>query len=313
MRVLASFTLIELLLAISISSFVMVGMMQGQRNVIKYMTGTRKLMVINRKVCLLFNQMERDFSSAIIPHLATEEKDVEKKEPEKKEEKEKKTPKVTPEEKEKEKEDNKFYFATVYEDEKRRIEGKQQQLLQHITFITTHPLQVYGQKVVRLVRIMYQLKLDREKGTKDKPSYQLWRKETTDLLNADFKQVEVAETKKPEHIIRSHLVADNLKELYIESVMPPQPKKDEKKGAPGDLGEEKMVASFVWGDKKETIDVLPQFVTIRLSFWDEDQKNDYFFECDVPILAYPARIEKPEAKEEKKKKEEKTNAKKARK
>ncbi len=282
-----SFTLIELLIAMAISSFVMMGMMQGQRNVMRFLNSSRNLMAINRKVCLLFNQMERDFSSAFIPVLA---ETVAMEEADRKGDRKKKKSKIQ-KEPENKRAKNSYFFSTIQEDAGVRIEGKKYQLLNRVSFITSHPLQLFGQRRVRLVRVGYELQIDRARKEQGRLVYLLIRKETTVLSNADFKVHEPEEGKQQE-TIRTHVVANDVRDVFIEYVMPKAKKKDEETQTP----EEEMIASFTWGDKKELKNVLPQYVRLRVTLWNKDLTRDYSFECVIPVLAYTKQVQQPEKK-----------------
>ena len=69
-----AFTLLELLIAIALASFIMLGMFKLYQGVVRYTQNVRNMMSVNRKVCLLFNQLERDLTSAYIPTLSKKEK-----------------------------------------------------------------------------------------------------------------------------------------------------------------------------------------------------------------------------------------------
>ena len=58
------FSIIELMIAIGLASFIMLGMMQGYRNAIRLQRNAQNLLVLNRRIALLFNQIERDITTA---------------------------------------------------------------------------------------------------------------------------------------------------------------------------------------------------------------------------------------------------------
>ena len=64
-----AFTLLEVMIALSLSCIVVFGMLQAYRNLMSYLDKVRDILVANRQVCLLFNQMERDFNTAFIPPI----------------------------------------------------------------------------------------------------------------------------------------------------------------------------------------------------------------------------------------------------
>ena len=228
----SAFTLLELLIATAISGFIIVSIMQGYRNAQKIHLKIRRTLDANHTACLFFNQIERDILTAFIPQEDTKKKDVKEEEKEQKI-KGKKTDK---------KENGTLYFkASVYENQTKKIDDKKYELFKTLNFINTNPLQVWGQKLVRQVRIAYMLTLDKKNSTNNRNVYKLYRKETTDIKNVKFKEPEIINRKKPEHPVRKHLVAKNIKELYIEYIMPKsQNPKDDDKQDP----EEKILKSF---------------------------------------------------------------------
>jgi prepilin-type N-terminal cleavage/methylation domain-containing protein len=65
-----AFTLLEILISMALSSFIIFGFMQSYQNLMKYLERARGMIQTNRKLCLLFHQFERDITSAFIqlPH-----------------------------------------------------------------------------------------------------------------------------------------------------------------------------------------------------------------------------------------------------
>ena len=161
-----AFTLIELLAALTVSGFIITGMMQGFRNVQKILMNSRQLLQLNREVCLLFNQMERDINTAcIIPEdipVKPLQKQTEKSDRNKKKEKKK----------------LKQLNATIYENETKRIEGKTYSLFKSVNYVNTNPLQVWSEHRIRLIRLAYQLEKDKGKSTPSLTTYNLYRNET---------------------------------------------------------------------------------------------------------------------------------------
>lgn len=309
-----SFTILELLLAMTISSLVMTGMMQSVRTTQKILARSRTLLNINKQVCLLFNQIERDFNTAIIveeskPEPKKTDKDKKKTKPksqkkedteeeketdEKEEAPEKKTPKKG--KKGEKKKETILFTGEADTDNSRKIEGKKYSPFIKVSFLNTNPMQIWGEKRERLVRVGYELVKNKEKSTKEGTSYDLIRKETAELKNTTFKEQDEAATEK-QPPIRKHVVATNIKEMYIEYSMP-KPKEEKKSKRPSDE-EKKTIDSFTWGDKKETKNVVPQSVDVRISFWDEKLKGDKTYSCLIPVFSYPTIKKKPPTKAKK--------------
>lgn len=298
-----AFTIIELMIALFLSSFIMLGMIQAYRNAVSSLGVCRESMAITRKVCLLFNELERDFSCLFIPYLNQEvipEKDQAEKKAEKKdqapEQKTEQTQDVGKKEDEKKsahkKEEPLKYalLAHVYEDETKRIQGRRFELFRSINFITTHPLQVYGDKRIRLVRVMYELVRDKKKSKPDKPCYNLFRKETLDLQNFKMKEEEGAGASS-QSAIRTYLVSDNVKEMYVELIAqkPIDEKEKEKQEEQKKKKDEvEEVRFFSWGEKDFTVGTAPQALEIQIILWDDALKRTQKFQIFVPVFSYPA-------------------------
>ena len=192
-----------------------------------------------------------------------------------------------------------FFKSDIYEDESKKIEFKKYELFKFVNFINTNPFQVWGQKRARFVRVLYSLVKDKKNSKGDRTVYKLFRKETSDIKNETFKEPEIINRKKPEHPIRTHLVAKNIKELFIEYTMP----KTEEQKKQDYREEEKEFKTFVWGKEKETKsknfeqkNIVPQYVSIRVTFWDDDFKEENTFQCMFPIFSYKEQIEKKDDK-----------------
>ena len=282
-----AFTLLEVMIALSLSCIVVFGMLQAYRNLMSYLDKVRDILVANRQVCLLFNQMERDFNTAFIPPIykkTAKEDDNVAKVPEKK------TLSKEKQEKEKQLEVEKYknyFLATYNEQDVRRHDGRSVYPFKNVALVNTNPLQVYGQRRVRMVRVMYELKLDKEKSRRDVQCYQLWRKETTDIDNVKMKINEFSAPTEIEktHPIRMHLVADNIKNFYLEYVFKEKTsghKSDEKDKKPA---EEKRF--FSWGDRKETMGTVPAQVDVFIEFWNILLTHSCAFRTSFMILSHP--------------------------
>lgn len=307
------FTLLELLLAMALGSFVMLGMMQSYRSVLRYIERTHSMMEINRQVCLLFNQMERDFETAFVfyPHKESTTKAAQELDTTKvgeiKPEKKKAFKDQTKEEKEKEKQEEEkllktFFIAKKDEDSTPlKVDTKKISALKKITFICSNPFQVYGQRKPRLVRVGYELVKNKEASKDDKIIYDLWRRETPDLLNTDMKDEEEAiDKKKP--VMQKHLVAIHVKGFWL-AYATQKPKKKNDIKQPSEESQEIMFSS--WGDIKENSGVVPQKIYAWIEFWDEQKTTSISFHALFPVVSYPTSKEKPKKMKKVKKKKKK--------
>lgn len=299
-----AFSLIELLIATTLSSFVILAMFQCYRNTDKFMNICRQIMSNDRKVCFFFNQIERDFTSVVMQPLVPDPKPSES--DEKKDDTEAKKQAEDKEKKKKDEKEVNFYFlALPHETEEFKVGSKKHKLLKSLNFVTTNALTVYGERRVRLVRVSYELELDKEKGKKGKMCYRLWRKETTNLKNKKLREEEQTvrtKAKRPE-AIRRHLIADNIRELSLEFQTP----RDEiVEGKPGrstskSSDNEEPYRSFEWGKEEETVKKIPQQINLYVTLWNSSLENTYPFACTMPIISF---WPNPAAKKEEKKVEE---------
>lgn len=329
------FSLMELLIALSLSSFIMVVMVQAYRNVGKFINNAHQMMVNDRKICFFFNQIERDFTSVVMQEPAaaakkkandpTQPEDPAQKKPDdatKKpdsaqklqapddnndddsfDDKDSKKSSGTNEKKKK----NQYFLAAVDDAHDFKTVGatptqKKHKLFKSVNFVTTNALQVYNDRRTRLVRVQYELEKDKEASKRDILVYRLIRKETTQLQNKKFQEKEKPVRKgaapSPDSI-RRHVIIDNVKEFSLEYVMP-KPEKEDGAHKPIFRGneEDKLIHSFEWGTEKELVGVVPQQVKIYITLWNEAHDNFYPFECMIPILTFwPDQDKEKEQKE----------------
>ena len=307
-----AFALLELLIALSLSSFIIVGLMKGYQGIMDYLERSRAMMAVNRKVSLLFNQLERDIMTAFIVPPQEEifpEKDKDReKHLQKKREDEDKAKTMTAEEKkkayEKKLEKLKEYFCgTIDEDQFIQIQGKRRFLFKNLTFLTTSALQVYGEHKVRFVRVMYELTKDKENSKDGHDRYILVRKETRDIENFKMRMSDFDYEKQQKQPIKTHVVADNIKHMSVNYVTFKKPKQSA--GLASKKQEDEEVRLTTWGEKPFTKGVVPCWVEVTISFWNRTMRGQDTFEILFPVLTYPTPQEKPEHEKEQKKDENK--------
>ena len=295
-----AFTLLEVVIALALSCVVVLGMLQAYRNLMGYFDKVKNILASNRQVCLLFNQMERDFNAAFIPPLYKEiKKDaVPGEEPQE-------APKA-PSEEDKKKEEaadrerlKNYFIAACNEDGKKRLEERYVYPFKRVSMITTNPLQIYGQRRVRIVRVAYELEADKPLLKQGIESYRLVRKETTDIENVGLKvsDGDAPTDHEKQHPIRTHLVAKDIKSLYVEYAYkkPAQKNEDTKKR---DATEEEMV-TCAWGEVKETQGVVPLRIDVFVEFWNSDYRQGLPFQASFLIFSYPTPPQMLEKKEKK--------------
>ena len=267
MKINKAFTLIEVLISLGISAFIIFAMMRVNLNVQSFIDKTYISSKTNKKVYLFLNQIEKDLSAAIIVDLEKKitDKKIEKNNPEL--------------DKQKTQEDMNYFKSTIFDGENFKKFGKKFELLKSLSFISTNAYEVYDEKNIRLVRVGYFLEKNKNLSKKDTIVYNLFRKETFDLKNVDFKVSQEMSDKNSQ--VRSFLIADNIKEFSIEYQL--LIKDNEYKDKTTDKNKELNL--FVWGQKDETKNILPNYVFIMVSFWDNRFIGENVFSKIVPILA----------------------------
>jgi len=301
MRKKAGFTLLELLIAMTVSTFVALTLMQSLRNVQRLITKSRNILLVNKSVTLLFNQIERDFNTAFIPSSGQIKDDKNNKDTNNKNKKDKKkeSKSKNKNKEDKDKKSKKIFFISEIDEDGGRFKTADRKFkaFKSASFVNTNPLQIWGQKKTRLVRVSYELIQNKEKSKKGPVSYDLYRKETLNIENEKFKEQEETfmgtgedkKTKKAYNAIKKNLVAANIKGMYVEYVMPKPKKKDAKERDSGE--EQEILRSATWGkNKKNTKNIVPQYVEIYITFWSGKsyKKNEEkTYSCLIPIFSYP--------------------------
>jgi prepilin-type N-terminal cleavage/methylation domain-containing protein len=278
MKAQSAFTLLEMLLAMTLSSVVIVSLLTVHRSMVTNLERAQDLMSIDHKVGLLFNQMERDFATAYIPFLALEEKHKKTASPGKQQPEQ---PRGDETQKKAAEQRKTFFVGKVNEQVGiSKFDGKKAELLSYVSFICTNPLQIIDEKRQRLVRVIYELIVDKTKSSPGAVVYQLVRRETTDLLNVRVRANELEEPAKNK-IIRSYVVADGIKSLFIEYSAP----KEQKGNKHIEEGEE--FSSFRWGERDDTKAVVPQKVSVWIDLWDAQKRKSFRFHALFPVFSYP--------------------------
>jgi hypothetical protein len=161
---------------------------------------------------------------------------------------------------------------------------------------------------------MYELVLDKSRSKGENYCYNLWRKETEDLENVKLKEDEVGYTTKSKATqIRKHLVADGIKEMFVQYVCrykeKDETKKAETKSAAAssqDAKDSKQLEKIeeriydVWGEVKQTKGIVPNRVNIYITFWDENLSKTVSFQSTFPVMSFSLLKETKKKKEDKK-------------
>ncbi len=282
MQVRRAFTIIELLISLSLASGIALSLVTIYKSSFSYLDKSREMIAINSSVCLLFNQLERDISAAFIP-WAIHEIDPINNPADQVAQQNQQT--LSPEEKKKAQQDedakkkNSYFFASIYDGNTYKLDGKKVSLLKEFSCITTGPMQFsYEERRPRIVRVSYVLEIDKERKHPTETFYTLFRKESVDIDDVKMLDDDTNVSKKGSSI-RTFLVADGLKGLYVEWYVPDTKVTDLKKESP-DIG------SFVWGDADPRRGVVPQYGVIKVEFWNAKATGGIVFQTTIPVLYY---------------------------
>ncbi|MBT4594379.1 hypothetical protein HOD08_00695 [bacterium] len=266
------FTLIEVLLAMTFGSIVILGITTAISQLRRSIDQVAEMTNNSRRVEFFFNQLERDLSTAIKPPLFDEKPSgAEEKEGEKKQ---------TNEKKEKKKKPIIFFLCKTAEDGDTTIKKKKFSLLRKLSMVNTSPLSTspmgtfarkrdHSESLVqnkdhnpRIIRCSYDLiEPKKKKAKRGEPiSYTLFRRETQNLRNEKLiTPKDTAELSKPEvaafNKIDTVKILDDIRALYIELVFPPEDdeKKEEKSTASKDEKKE-YKRTFTWPEEKKAPD-----------------------------------------------------------
>ena len=308
MKITRAFTILEMLISMSLSAVIFVGMLQIYRNIVTTLGSTHEMLNTNRKACLLFNELERDFNTAFIPFGYKSKSELEKEVKEKADKGEKvegeKTGGVQSKDDEKKKKEEELErlkkFFIVKDDEFAtavRLQNRLWRPFKMLSLVCTNPLQVYGQRRARFVRIIYELVKDKQKSKGDNEVFTLWRKETDNIDNINAKDPEISSDKEKPEVVRTYLVADNIKSMFVELVLRVAKKQEELRKDKIEFEEKRF---FNWAEKEETKGIVPTRVEVSLEFWNEAIDRSYAIQAVFPVISFPSfKDEKKKKKKEK--------------
>lgn len=289
--------MVEVLLALALSSFIMMALMQAYQMLVRYIESAKNITSMTQRIALVTNLIERDFTVACMPQLfqriqSNKEKGTDGSgNPDKDKAVEEKQEKQLSDEERKNnnekriEERKKCFFTEIDDSDFHKIKGKKVELLKSCNFITTHALEVYSESAPRWVRVRYELVKDK-KSKKD--SYTFVRKQTTDIYNTKMKISEVdANANSKEHPLIQHEVMRGVKGLFIEFSMIKNPEKNENgvQNTSAKKEEPEEIASFLWGENKKTAGQMPQRAHVYIDLWNEDFRESQIVELEIPILA----------------------------
>lgn len=260
----AGFMLLETLLALALGSGVLFGMMQIFQRTHQTSKKMEAILRLNRDACLIFNQFERDVTTALLgpfqETLTTSDKKQEKK--------------IEKVEKEKDTEQkNEFFYASFYSDQVKKKEEYTMKMLQKMSLINTNPFLIYQEPKIRLVRVLYELKEADKKGKRnERPRYILSRSETYDLKNQEVK----FDSKKKEEPtiyteIRTHTLNKNILSFYAYFHF-------------YEVEEDKKNAVDKNEKKNKTV-MLPYLVDVEVTLEDGEMGYNQTYNASFPVIA----------------------------
>lgn len=210
------FILLETLLALALSAGIIVSMLNTYKNADKIMQKMNAILRLNKNACLLFNQIERDISTAIIGPFSID------------------APQSTDQQKDKNPTTEKdkpiqFFYASSYGDITRKKENYVMKMLRSLSIINSNPFLVYNESKIRLTRVFYEL-TGLKKNVKDpkEQRYDFYRSETYDLANTEAKINNKFKKKDNENIpILKHCLCKNIISFFVFYHFPPDQQKKE--------------------------------------------------------------------------------------
>ena len=272
----SGFTLIELIIAFTISTMIAAGLFMSFSQVQKSTKIIEKMLSIDAPIFTFSNQFEKDISGAFEPKFWFPKEEEKKEQPQKTaEENKNKKPELSLKKEEYQKIEKVFFSSN------------QNKNLKELTFITANPLQSYDNYKPRIARVLYKLVPDEN----NKDAYKLTRKES---LNLDYAKIN--DKNIPEYDLIS-----NIKSFSVTYIYPEQPK-EEKKNQEAKKSEEKksqepkevkMLTAEAWEYKEkdkekegEGIPIIPQFILVKITIWDLYQEEETSFEIRYQIFAF---------------------------
>ncbi len=286
------FSLIEVTFGLLISSMIALILFESLSQSNGILSRVVSVSSIERRVALMQQQFETDFSGMFSPRIIEKDDDDDEGDQGKDEKKEKSSPPKKADKKEKEQEDSFKTFS---------FESDERGLVKILSFVTTNPLSVYQQPSPRAVRVAYRVIADPENQGK----LLLLRQESEELSLKKFEAATKRETiKSGQKPIRSYEIArdiENIKfEFFVEKIEKKEPEKAQLAGqqqskdkdnpssvkGSEDKGEEKPRAFMLIDEWKKLSDdekkkyetpEIPAFCSFKI-FMNDEKKHIHTFE-----------------------------------
>jgi len=243
------FTLLELVLATAIASFISVMLIAMWQQMGGIQRRVEWYADVYSRAAIMMNQFERDISGSFVPMTLHPSKQT--------------------------KNGN---DARIEKSDKKLFWGDHK--LELLTCITNNPMRTYwsaktGKPQQRIARIVYRLVPDK----KHEGSFVLLRQESPEL---DVKQFTRSDSK-----IRAYQVIDGIKSIHVTYTA--LIKKDENKDTKTDSSGERVYVPKevkVWQKnvlEDKRIPVIPQYITLKITLWGPHYDREYTFDCAIHI------------------------------
>jgi len=284
------FTLVEILIAMAIASFVIGLLFNGIFQVNRMMKKNDTRINMTRRAALVLHQFQKDIMGVFVPLEAQPKEEK----PETKDSTttttQQNSQQAAQKSPSKKKKDSKPLTKIFYGTNKNKN-------LDLLTFITNNILEIYwsdraGKARPKIARVVYRLVKDQN----EKDSYTLLRQESSTL---DFDAFKLDTTKK----IRAYELISGIKELSIKYMVKEEEKRDKDKTVEKEeISEDttnkkqepkKFKTLKIWDLKKEKKEKkekesekrkVPNYVIIKIVLWDDVKESTATFNTTIPIL-----------------------------
>lgn len=277
-----------------LSAIILLGLMRMQNTAALFLERVQSIIKNNHEVAILFGQMQRDLSTAFVlvpgepeptapddkdDTKATGKDDAAKAESNKKADEDKKK-------QEREKREKNVFVAVPDEHviSTLKVDKKKVEAFKSVSFISTNALQVYEEKKIRLVRIVYELVPDKERSRKHETLYKLMRKETSDIDNVRAKEDQYA-TPTKDNQVQSLVIARDVKGMWLSYGMLKEAKKEIDKNKKQE--EPTLVWKNSWASKddKDTQGIVPQQIEVYIDMLDYTGVA-VRYQAMIPVFAF---------------------------
>ena len=194
--------LLEALIALGLTSFLVLGIANITRDVTESITNINTISQHQHKIIAVTNQLERDFSALAVIQVAKDAED--------------KTPDAKPEESKKKK-ISRALIGQADHNDTIKIEKKEFPSFKVLNGLTTSTLEAYGEQKPHLVRFSYKLIKQTSSAPYQKVrAFKLYRKETINLDDLNLKKDEALREDQFATSSEWVLICDNISDFSVQ-------------------------------------------------------------------------------------------------